>query len=230
MNRTHKEFDFSEALNNTIYSCFSDSQTLKARDLKISPCELSQVRRFVEKNHYSHNVNGVKISHCFRVEFMGKLVGGVIFGSLSTTAWKRFSDSEKKVLELRRLVLLDEAGRNSESRVIGWCLRWIKKHAPHIEIVVSYADPAHNHSGVIYRASNFKYLGVGSSDKGFRDPESGKTYHSRALRTKYNGDFKPFVKKLREKHEAGILEVCKLPGKHCYTYDMKTKKKNKTNQ
>jgi len=206
---------------------------LKPRDLKISPCELAQVRRFVEANHYSHSVNGVKISHCFRVELGGKLppgdiVGGVIFGALSTTAWKRFADSEEKVMELRRFVLLDEAGRNSESRVVGWCLRWLKKHAPQIEIVVSYADPAHGHSGVIYRAANFQYLGVSAADKGFRDPETGKTYHSRALRTKYNGDFKPFVKKLRAKHESGLLEVCELPGKHCYAYPMKAKRSNHT--
>ncbi|MGL4666789.1 MAG: hypothetical protein ACRCWR_02525 [Saezia sp.] len=103
---------------------------LKARELQISPCELAQIRRFVETHHYSHNLNGVKISQCFRVKFEGKLVGGVVFGALSTTAWKRFADSEEKVMELRRLVLLDEAGRNSESRVVGWCLRWLKKHAP----------------------------------------------------------------------------------------------------
>lgn len=208
-------FDFSRDLHAPI------SRNLKAHELEISPCGLAQVRRFVEENHYSHNVNGVKISHCFRVEFGGKLVGGVIFGALSTTAWKRFADTEEKVLELRRLVLLDEAGRNSESRVIGWCLRWIKKYAPTIEVVVSYADPVQGHSGIIYRASNFKYLGVSSDDKGFRDPETGKTYHSRALRTKYNGDFKPFVKKLRAKHEAGLLEVVKLPGKHCYIYALR---------
>jgi hypothetical protein len=206
--------------------CSAAGRILKARELEISPCELVQIRRFVETHHYSHNLNGVKISQCFRVEFEGKLVGGVVFGSLSTTAWKRFADSEEKVMELRRLVLLDEAGRNSESRVVGWCLRWLKKHAPAIEIVVSYADPAHGHSGVIYRASNFQHVGMSAADKGFRDPETGKTYHSRALRTKYNGDFKPFVKRLRAKHEARLLEVVELPGKHCYTYAMKAKRQN----
>jgi hypothetical protein len=199
----------------------ADGRILKARELKISPCPLSQIRRFVEANHYSRSVNGVKISHCFRVDCEGMLVGGVIFGGLSTTAWKRFADAEYKVLELRRLVLIDQAGRNSESRVIGWCLRWIKKHASKIEIVVSYADPAYGHSGAIYKASNFRYLGTTSSDKGFRDPESNKVYHSRALRTKYNGEFKPFVKILRSKYESGMLEVVNLPGKHCYVYSMK---------
>ena len=204
----------------------SASRTMKARELEITPCGLQQVRRFVEQHHYSHNVNGVKISYCFQVKCDGRLVGGVIYGALSTTAWKRFADTEQKVLELRRLVLLDEAGRNSESRVVGWTLRWLRKHAPAVEVVVSYADPAHGHSGTIYRASNFQYKGISATDKGFRDPETGKTYHSRALRTKYNGDFKPFVKRLREKHDAGRLEVVELPGKHCYTYNLKARTQN----
>ena len=186
------------------------------------------MKRFIESYHYSHNVNGVKIAHCFSIEFNGKQVGGVIYGALSTTAWKKFADSEKKVIELRRLVLLDEAGRNSESRVIGWTLRWIKKHYKDVEVIVSYADPAYGHSGVIYRASNFKYVGMTSPDKGFRDVETGKTFHSRALRTKYNGDYKPFVKRLRSKLEEGKLEVTILPVKHCYVFNMKQNMKQKS--
>lgn len=194
---------------------------IKPRDLTVSPCELVDVRDFIENHHYSHNVNGVRVSHCFRVDAALTLVGAVLFGCMSTTAWRKFADEERKVIELRRLVLLDEAGRNSESRVVGYCLRWLKKNAPYIEIVVSYADPTHGHSGVIYRASNFQYVGLSGKDKGFRDPETGKTYHSRALRIKYKGDFKPFVKRLREKLSAGLLEVTDLPGKHCFTYRLK---------
>lgn len=194
---------------------------MKARELEIRPCELKDIREFVEKNHYSHSVNGVKISYCFRADFENQLVGAVIFGMLSTTAWKRFGATENEVIELRRLVLVDEAGRNSESRLVGWCLRWLKKNAKYIKTVVSYADPFHGHAGTIYKASNFKYLGETNKDTGFLDEETGKIYHSRALRTKYKGDYKPFVKKLRAKLEAGRLKEIEFPGKHCYIYQLK---------
>jgi hypothetical protein len=193
---------------------------MKARDLIIEPCALSEIRSFVETNHYSHSVNGVKISQCFKVLHDGMLVGGVIFGALSTTAWKKFGAKETDVLELRRLVLLDEAERNSESRVIGFCLRWVRKNMSTVKTIVSYADPAHGHEGVIYRASNFSYVGKTPSDKGFTDPETGKTYHSRALRTKYNGTYKPFAMRLRDKLAKGQLVERVLPGKHCYTYQL----------
>jgi hypothetical protein len=195
---------------------------MKARDLEIAPCGYAEVRAFIEQHHYSHNTNGVKVRQCFAVTHGGRLAGAVLFGALSTTAWKRFADAESKVLELRRLVLLDEAERNSESRVVGRCLRWVKQNLPEVEIVVSYADPAHGHSGTIYRASNFKYLGETAADKGFTDVETGKTYHSRALRTKdAKGKLKPFAQRLQEKQQKGLLEVTALPGKHCYVFPLK---------
>lgn len=191
---------------------------MKPKDLTIVPCALIEVRDFVERNHYSHNINGVKVTQCFKVLYADQLVGAVIFGQMSTTAWKKFGSKESEVLELRRLVLLDEAERNSESYVIGFTLRWIKDNLPEVKIIVSYADPMHNHIGTIYKATNFVYQGCSGKDKGFRDIETGKVYHSRALRTKYKGKYKPFVERLRNKKQLGLLEEVELPGKHCYTY------------
>lgn len=194
---------------------------IKARELVIAPCELKEVRGFVEENHYSHNINGVKVSYCFKVTHEGVLIGGVIFGAMSTTAWKRFADKESEVLELRRLVLSDCALRNSESRTIGYCLRWLKLNAKGVRVVVSYADPRYGHEGTIYKASNFKHVGMSGQDTGFFDPETGKTFHSRALRTKYKGEYKPFVKVLRDKKERGLLEPVVLPPKYCYVYELR---------
>ena len=197
------------------------SGAIPTPSLQFQLCSLSDVRSFIEQHHYSHNLNGVKISFCFSATHLGVLVGAVVYGQLSTTAWKKFADSENKVLELRRLVFLDAVGKNAESRLVGFTLRWLKRNAPNVEVVVSYADPSYGHKGTIYKASNFQYVGLSGKDKGFKDPETGKIYHSRALRTKYNGDYKPFVKKLREKQERGELIPINLPGKHCYLYRLK---------
>jgi hypothetical protein len=194
---------------------------MKARDLIISPCSLADIRFFIETHHYSKSVNGVKTTACFRVDYCDTLVGAVMYGQMSTTAWKKFGNFEHEVLELRRLVLVDECPKNSESRVVGWTLRHVRKSMPGVNVVVSYADPHHGHSGVIYKASNFKYLGESAKDTGFRNPITEKIYHSRALRTKYNGDYKPFVKELRFLKDIGVLEPVALPGKHCYVYQLR---------
>ena len=189
------------------------------KSLVVAPASLKAVRGFIERHHYSKSENGVKVTQCFEVTSEGYgQVGAVLFGQMSTTAWRKFGAAEVEVLELRRLVLSDLPGHNSESYVVGWCLRWIKKNLPAVKCVVSYADPMHGHDGTIYRASNFEYLGTTPDDKGFTDTDTGKMYHSRALRTKYKGEFKPFVKKLRAKFQQGLLKETVLKGKHCFVY------------
>lgn len=97
------------------------------KELFIELCERNEVKNFIETHHYSHNINGLKTSYCFKITHKDRLVGAVIYGELSTTSWKKYGKSEKEVLELRRLVLLDECPRNSESYVVGFTLRWLKK-------------------------------------------------------------------------------------------------------
>ena len=194
---------------------------IKARELVITLCDRKEISEFIEANHYSKSINGVKSNYCFTVTYAGRQVGGVLYGQMSTTAWKKFGDTELEVLELRRLVLLDECLRNSESRVVGYTLRWLKKNATDVKTVVSYADPNHGHTGVIYRAANFTLLGMSGADNAFKDLDSGRVYHSRALRTKYKGEYKPFVKKLRAKLAAGRLEPVVLKPKYCYVFKLK---------
>ena len=185
-----------------------------------------QIKDFIEKHHYSKSINGLKTSFCFGLYDDDVLIGACLFGQLSTTSWKKYSDKETDIVELRRLVLIDETPRNTESWFIAKCIKYIKQNSE-FATIVSYADPYYNHTGYIYQASNFIYIGTTNKDKLLKDRETGKTFHSRALRTKYNGDYKPFVKVLRKKHEMGLLEEITVPGKHIYVYPLRKSTKKK---
>lgn len=187
----------------------------------VVPVGLAVVRSFIEEHHYSKSINGCKVSVAFALYEGVELVGAVLFGSLSTTAWKRYGENEADVVELRRLVCLDRCPRNTESWLIAKCLQFLKRNTSY-KVCVSYADPHHGHNGVIYQASNWNYEGQTAPDVLFQTPE-GRLYHSRALRTKYKGDFKPFVKRLRELQKNGLLTEVAVPGKHIYTYALKGK-------
>jgi len=190
--------------------------------MKVLRVERDTIKTFIESNHYSGSINGCKVSHCFALLLDdGSLVGAVLFGSLSTTAWKKYAENEKEVIELRRLVCLDSCPKNTESWLIAKCLKAIKAEKAY-KVCVSYADPRHGHCGYIYQASNWNYEGQTSSDLIYITPD-GKEYHSRALRTKYRGDFKPFVKRLREMKDRGELTSIVTPGKHIYTYSLDRK-------
>jgi len=115
------------------------------------------ISNFVIKHHYKHKAGASGWS--FGAFFDGQLVGVCGFGKLAShTATRGVAGAERAdcVWELNRLVLLDEIPKNSESRFIGWCLRQLPKGT----IVVSYADTAKNHTGVVYKATNWIYTGL----------------------------------------------------------------------
>lgn len=167
----------------------------------VEVCSRKEIRDFVEKWHYSHNINGLMSSHCFKLVDGDDIVGAMIFGKLGmANAWRKYGEQESDVIELRRLVCIDDTPKNTESYFIGKCLRWLKQNT-NIKTIVSYADPNYGHQGVIYQATNFTKVGL--TAKGKVILWNGKKYHDKAIRTKYKGELKPFAKRLKEALDNG---------------------------
>jgi hypothetical protein len=74
-------------------------------------------------------------------------------GLVAGTKWNEF-------LELNRMAFDEYLPRNSESYSIGKAIRLIKKNAPQIKWVISFADGCSCGDGTIYRASNFVLTGI----------------------------------------------------------------------
>lgn len=113
---------------------------------------------------------------------------------------EKYSDRFDGFIELRRLVLIDDTPRNSESFFIGKTLKWLVKNTD-IDTVVSYAYPNYGHEGTVYKASNFVLSGKTSPGRVII--LNGKKYHDKAIRTKYKGELKPFAKRLKDALESG---------------------------
>lgn len=187
---------------------------------RVFPCERVEIRDFIEEYHYSENINGCISDYCFKmVDASGNIVGAMFYGRMAmANQWKKYGDSNESVTELRRLVLIDDTPKNSESYFIGWTLRWLKKNT-NIKTVVSYADPEYGHVGTIYKASNFKL--IGKSSNGRVIIWNGKKYHDKAIRTKHNGKLKPFAEELKGKLDSGEAYYKKTVGKNIYVYDLR---------
>ena len=186
--------------------------------LSVKVCQLRDIKHLVEEHHYSKSVNGLKVSVCFALFYGEMLVGCLIFGELSTTAWKKYGMSEKDVVELRRMVVIKGIQKNACTFMMAKALKVLKKEYGY-KVVVSYADPYHGHIGIVYQAANWNYVGKTSPDILLKTPD-GKLYHSRAMRTKYKGNLKPFAARLQELNDQGLLESVKVPAKHVYTYTL----------
>lgn len=186
------------------------------KNMKVSLCTRQEIQKFIELNHYSKSINGCISDYSFCLTYENNLIGAAFFGRMAMAGqWKKYGNCESDVIELRRLCCINETPKNTESFFIGFMLRWLKKNTYH-KIVVSYADAEHGHTGIIYKASNFKYLGHSIGAKIIL--YEGKTYHDKTIRTKYKNKLKPFAQKIKTAIENGNAIYKKTAGKHTYTY------------
>ncbi len=196
-----------------------DSSESKVRNFKVVPCTRDEIVGFVEHWHYSKNINGIISDYCFKLIDNNVMIGVAIFGRLAmANQWKRFGEKESDVIELRRLCCVDKTPKNTESFFIGAMLRWLKKHTK-LKTVVSYADMEQNHFGTIYKASNFVCLGEQSGAKVI--VWNGKKYHDKSVRTKYNGELKPFALEIKKAIDDGDAVYQSTAGKVAYIYKLK---------
>lgn len=201
----------------------TDVTNVPIKDFVVIPTTIDKVRKFIETWHYSKSVNGLRWSHVFGLYHNGHLIGAIIYGGLGmANAWKKYGQSEDEVIELRRLCCIDKTPKNTESYFIGKTLRWLKKNTSY-KTVVSYADSFHNHTGIVYKASNFKYGGLTPGGKII--VWDGKQYHDKSIRTYYvnkSGQkvLKPFAERLKIALERGDAQWVNTPGKHIYTYQL----------
>lgn len=174
---------------------------------------------FIETHHYSKSINGCVADYCFGLYDENLLIGALFYGKMAMKSqYKKFSTDESEVIELRRLVCIDETPKNTESYFISRTLKWLKKNT-NIKIVVSYADSEFGHVGTIYKASNFTYLG---KQKGAKVIIWGdRRYHDKSIRTKYLGKLKPFALRIIEALKTGEAYYKSTSGKHTYTYKLR---------
>ena len=147
-----------------------------AKEIRVAPIASADARELVRRIHYSGKVANNSQLH-FGVFLNGKLEGAMQFGPsldkrkiqglVSGTGWNSF-------LELNRMAFSEALPRNSESRALGVAFRLIRKHYPHIEWIVSFADGAQCGDGTIYRASGFVLTGIKKNTQVWAAPSGEK--------------------------------------------------------
>ena len=143
--------------------------------VKVIPSKIAN--NFIKKHHYSGKVVPNSQLH-FGAFLDGKLHGVMSYGPstdkskilplVKNTGWNEF-------LELNRMAFDEYLPKNSESRCIAYSIKLIKKNAPQIKWIISFADGCQCGDGTIYRASNFILTGI-KKNTGMRIDEKGKVY------------------------------------------------------
>lgn len=192
---------------------------LEVRDYKFSLVEGPIAVDLIAKHHYTHSCSGVQYKYSFGAWFGTELHGAALFGQTAMpTTWKRYAKHASELIELRRLVFIDSAPRNIESRFIAYCLRELRKLDSRLKRVLSYADPHFGHAGTIYKASNFRYLGTTAKCRMI--DWKGKLRHSKSLQAGRKTEIRPYSFAIRAALKTGEAKYITRPGKHIYLYEL----------
>jgi hypothetical protein len=198
---------------------------MSVKNFTVEEVTRKSIVSFIEKHHYSHNVNGVQSLYHYGLYTEGnfgipKMIGAMMYAhpSMPATAAKYNPINPNKCLELRRLVCIDDTPKNTESYFIGQTFKLLKRDTD-MEVIVSFADQHHGHTGVIYKASNFDYLG--ETKPGRILMVDGKEMHSRSL----NQLDRPYGRELNRRYKAGDKNIFwkNTKPKHIYTYYLNKK-------
>jgi len=146
----------------------------------------------IVKYHYLHRK--APCEKAFALIKDGSLFGVICYGTPSSATLRRGiagDDNKNNVIELTRLWVDDCIPKNGESFLIGNTLKKSGK-----EIIVSFADSAQGHTGIVYQATNGIYTGLSAKRTSWT--VDGVNAHCQTLSDKFT------AKEIREKYGDGF--------------------------
>lgn len=173
----------------------------EAKDIVLRPIPAKDANELVKRVHYSGKVVQNSQLH-IGVFYRGKLEGAMQFGPsldkrkiqglVSGTQWHEF-------IELNRMAFSDTLPRNSESRALSIAMKLLRKHAPQIKWVVTFADGTQCGDGTIYRAAGFVLTGIKENNQIVEFPDG-----YRETRAELTGTSWATIRKVAEHYGANI--------------------------
>lgn len=177
----------------------------KSAGVEVKTISRSLAVEFLEKYHYLKTLPGS--CTCY-----GYLENGELIGLAGVSSTK--DEAGLSGLELRRFALKDLTSIVA-SKVLAKFIKKIKGSALNVHFIKTFADSNVNHTGTIYQAANFLYLGRTVPVTQYIS-NTGKVYSGR------------FFKKSMEKDGVGYSDCERqlVPGKHKYVYPFSEDAKN----
>lgn len=151
--------------------------TYAAKQIVLTPVPGQVAKGICEAKHYLHSYPGASLLN-FGIFVEARLLGAAVIGCGPPNVHRLFSGAaQEEVACLTRLWLDDRLGKNAESRTLGIILRSLRNHQSTIKALIAYSDPAAGHTGTIYRAAGFVF--IGSSDQTAQYRLGRRVMHSR---------------------------------------------------
>ena len=154
-------------------------------DYRVEPCPHRMAAELVAGTHYARGASKTSVhAHCLVRVDSGRVVGAALWLPPTKVAAESVAgEAWRGVLGLSRLAVVEGEPANATSlflaasmRLVGQDTRW--------HTFLTYADTRQGHTGAIYRATNWDYLGLSRGRPAWIDPQSGRQVALKATKSR----------------------------------------------
>lgn len=133
-------------------------------EMVVKQIRVREARKYIASFHYSRTMpDSTRFSYA---GYLGDKLAGIIcygMGCGKSQYTSLFPNIENgHYIELTRLWCAEDMPKNTESKLISESLRMLPSE---IEVVLSFSDEGEGHSGTIYQATNWYYVGANNGGK-----------------------------------------------------------------
>lgn len=154
--------------------------SLRSEDWYVADCPLKDGQALVAKYHYAKGGSNT----CVYMHGLYNRATGVLHGVAWWLPPTRVAcesvnhDNWKQVLSLTRMVMLPETPKNACSFLLSKSIKLIRNDGRFVSLV-TYADESQHHTGGVYRAAGWEYVGRTGPYPKWQDKE-GKQVSAKA--------------------------------------------------
>ena len=176
-------------------------------------------KEWLLKKHYAKRIPPIEFA--FGLYDQNNILNGVVtYGTPVSSVLRNLWDNKYKLYELNRLVINENAEKNSLSFFVSQSLKLL----PSPSVIVSYADTSQNHHGYIYQATNWIYTGLSAAFKDYY-VKGMEHLHGATIFDMSRGQ-ENRVEWLRNKFGDKLIQIDR-PRKHRYFYFIGNKMQKK---
>ncbi len=155
---------------------------LRKEEYEVRTVPLADARALIIEHHYARGAANTAVFrhglfHCDR-----GIVGAALWMPPTKIAAQSVHSHWQGVLCLSRLVVVPDEPTNAASYLLGRSMRIVRQDGRWHDLV-TYADERQGHTGVIYRATNWRYVGSRQGDPIYLDAD-GKQVARKATRSR----------------------------------------------
>lgn len=138
--------------------------------MRLAEVHSTELDRWIASRHYLRSTPAGAVLRLEILDDSGARIGAMLWGRPVSPRV-----DQVHILELTRMVMVDDTEPNAESRALGMARRYIRRHYPHIRGLIAYASTGEGHSGTIYQADGwFKISETAARSSGWSS-RSGRT-------------------------------------------------------